>query len=154
MPLWAPVQTNMLLDLMLLSCCFLSQMGKYINFRCQAFQSWWLHFKGQVGRGWTENAGWNITFTFPSQYPCNYRAGFVFGDHIPLSGLIAVTRMQGMGAQLHEHLFWWLWRDPSVAWCLLNAFSKHCLICSILIVFKRSPTLSSLGKRSKAYLSR
>lgn len=38
---------------MLLSCCLLSQMGKNINFRHQAFQSRWLHFRGQVRRGRT-----------------------------------------------------------------------------------------------------
>lgn len=36
---------------MLLSCCLLSQMGKNINFRHRAFQSRWLHFRGQVRRG-------------------------------------------------------------------------------------------------------
>lgn len=38
---------------MLLSCCLLSQMGKNINFRHWAFQSRWLHFRGQVRRGCT-----------------------------------------------------------------------------------------------------
>lgn len=49
-----PVYADMVLDLMLLSCCLLSQMGRNINFRHQAFQGQWLHFRGQVRKGQTE----------------------------------------------------------------------------------------------------
>lgn len=73
----------MVLDLMLLSCCLLSQMGKTINFRHQAFQGQWLHFRGQVRRGCTGNSGWNITFTF-SSHQCGNTLR-ITKQHLPLA---------------------------------------------------------------------
>lgn len=153
---------------MLLSCCLLSQMGKNINFRYQAFQGQWLHFRGQVRKGQTGTSGWNITFTF-SSHQCGNTLRII-KLHLSLT-IICPDILPPSNSQLYNcsfparrgleeatpqpplftHLT--LSTHPTITreifWKYLASF--HFLILKIICI---SPTVYSSGERSKAQAPR